>query len=368
MIPEAPGEECQTSSTARPARTSQPYGDKAKQRIGAMPCLALLASLMLTACTKEPPAHWLSDTKIPFVDFGLVWMDNERLLFQRMEQVAMATRSNPMGTFDHPLSTWSRDDGLNTLTRTKISKPCFARETGTFSYRIVKDAENGPTFRIGKPDAMVDKSLKAEAADRAFNPFTCSFQSQPSELSGHTVVPLRPGHGIVDLGRPNSADKAHLLADDGQSVNLPFTQAIVSPKGISADGEGYLVVADAQRNASCRRVWRLIPGQGASEEACLPEMSSSRVVRTALGWALDKREYECGTDIGDSGIFLITADGDLVKLAWGFVENLAVSPDGCRLAFGHAPDLKTSCLDGSFRRKTVKYIDLCALKAEILAQ
>lgn len=366
MVLEAPGEESQTASTARPARTSQPYGDRAKQRIGAMHCLALLASLMLAACSKEPPAHWLSDTKIPFVDFGLVWMDNERLLFQRMEQVAMATRSNAWGAFDHPLSIWSRDGGLNTLTRTKISKPCFARETGTLSYQIVKDAENGPIFRIGKPDAMVDKSLKAEAADRVFNPFICSFQSRPRELSGHTLVPLPPGDGIVDLGRPNSEDKARLLADGGQSFDLPFDRTTVSPKGISEDGEGYLVVADTQRNASCRRVWRLIPGQGASEQACLPELASSRVVRTALGWALDKREYECGTDIGDSGIFLITADGDLVKLARGFVENLAVSPDGCRIAFGHAPDMKTSCLDGSFRRKTVKFIDLCALKAEIL--
>jgi hypothetical protein len=180
-------------------------------------------------------------------------------------------------------------------------------------------------------------------------------------------VPLAPGDGVVDLGRAGRPDPGRLLTPDGRVIPLPFDGTTVRPEAVAADRDGYIAVAKARREAPCRSIWRLIPGEGATETACLPEAGSSRVVRTALGWVYDKREYKDGC-VNDSGIFLETDSGTAVKLAAGFTENLAVSPDGCRIAFGHAPDLQTSCTDGTYKRKTLKLIDLCANKAAIMGR
>ncbi|PLX37909.1 MAG: hypothetical protein C0606_06545 [Hyphomicrobiales bacterium] len=329
---------------------------------------ALVLSLVLAACGQEPPKEWMTDTRVPFVDYGLVWMDNDRLMFQRMEYDAKkAEKDNPWAAFTFPLSVWSDEGGLETLSRADITNPCYAPATDTLSYQAGHDG-SGATFVAGRPGAMTKTPLNTNEDSRLFNRFICAYQDRPANLEGRILVPLKPGDGVVDLGRQRSADAGRLIKADVAAIPLPFSQNEVSPEGISADGDGYLVHARTKRGADCRPIWRLVPGTGATEEACLPEMKSSRVVRTALGWALDKREYDRDGDIGDSGIFLARPDGETIKLASGFTENLAASPDGCRLAFGQARDLNTSCTDGTYKQKTVKIIDLCRLKGEILGE
>ena len=326
-----------------------------------------LVVLLLASCGEDPLPPWVCDTGVPFIDYGLVWMDDERLLFQRMEQVAPKTDpTDPWAAFTFPLTTWTIGGRRETLSSETIANPCYDRGTGRLSYLITPREGGPPAFRTGPPGAHVEGATGAAMPRALFNPFSCLFERWPEGLAKHVLAPLRPGDGIVDLGRPGHAGPARLVASDGQAIPLPFDRLTVSPTGFSADGDAYRVVADYRRSASCRRIWRLEPGRGAREEACLPEMTSDRVVRTALGWVMDKRDYGRDGGINDSGVFLVPDDGDPVKLAGGFTENLAVSPDGCRIAFGHAPDLETSCMDGTFRRKTVKVVDLCAHRWAIL--
>lgn len=332
--------------------------------------LAVLTTLLLVACDREPPAHWMTDSGVPFVDYGLLWLDDDRVLFQRMEQsAARVDRSDVWSAFEFPLSTWSADDGLRTVTDQDVSQFCFAAERGVLSYLEAAEGEEPPTCWTGPPDAdaMTGEPLAGGEETRMFNPFTCAYEPRPEPLIGHAVVPLRPGDGLVDFGPRREDAAARLLTDDGRSIELPFDRHTADARGFATDGKAYLVAGKEQEDARCRPVWRLEAGQGAQREACLPELGSSRIARTAVGWVLDKREYPRDGGIGDSGLFLVDAQGDLTKIAAGFTENLAVSPDGCRIAFGHAPDMETTCSDGSYKRKTLKTMDLCALEGEILS-
>jgi len=325
-------------------------------------------TLALAACDREPEAHWLTNSGVPFVNYGLVWLDNDTVMFQRMAPSSARPKpGDPWSAFDFPLSTWSAQDGLRTISERDVSQFCVAADRGVMSYLEAPAGADPPTCWRGPPDAMTGEPLQGDEDTRMFNPFTCSYQPRPDDLVGHSVVPLRPGHGLVDFGASRERGKARLLTADGRSIELPFGRTDADAHGFAAEGEDYLVAAREQDGVPCRQLWRLRPDQGAVEEACLPELASSRIARTAIGWVLDKREYPRDGGIGDSGLFLVDDHDRLKKIAAGFTENLAVSPDGCRIAFGHAPDMETTCSDGSYKRKTLKIMDLCALEGEILA-
>jgi hypothetical protein len=142
---------------------------------GAVRRAAVLLAVVLGGCGAEPPAEWMTDTGVPFVDYGLIWMDDDRLLFQRMERgPAPPDPTNPWAGFTFPLSIWSAAGGLESLSGDEaVSDVCYAPRTGALSYRVFLDDENRTVLRVGTPAGVAD----VDARPRPARPTPCATRS-----------------------------------------------------------------------------------------------------------------------------------------------------------------------------------------------
>jgi hypothetical protein len=100
--------------------------------------------------------------------------------------------------------------------------------------------------------------------------------------------------------------------------------------------------------------WWLYP-DGRVEEIKLPagHWLQTTVVPTATGFATINTYFT----VGQAGVYLIRGN-NVTRILEGFVEQLAVSPDGCKIAVNHDPKpLETNARNNE--HVTLKVIELC---------
>lgn len=211
-----------------------------------------------------------------------------------------------------------------------------------------------------------------------FDPVSCSWIASPKALRDHKWQALRKGHGFLDF-TPNGRQIGplwpveHLDAkeltrrDTGISMPKP-----ILPMAVYAAHDGsYLVYdlnqspADEQRwiEANSRTIWRLdrqltsrklsVPagpwvGIGSGTIAFLPARPG--VLITSNNFARDGAA-------GGAGLYLLDPGATAQRLESGLVQEAAVSPDGCRLAYGFKPRLDIGIPEGGPR---LVVLDLCA--------
>jgi hypothetical protein len=115
-------------------------------------------------------------------------------------------------------------------------------------------------------------------------------------------------------------------------------------------------------------VWWLTP-EGSTTEVMIPSgpwnagggvfftPSQRGVLVTYQGGVKSNR------DPGTQGIYLVQENGGTEKLIGGLVHHLGVSPNGCKVAFSHAPNIEADRPDHKNRR-TLKVIDVCSRGAQ----
>jgi hypothetical protein len=241
-----------------------------------------------------------------------------------------------------------------------------------------------PTDRLWINQGKLGETVRTERgpAQGEFDPVTCrpikESPPRPEWTRGLAVRWLRPEHGLLVLG---SSERSEFMkntpiryCDQGKQelcIELPLRQRETRGFDWQPFKRAYFIFADYFRlvprhpdggfnvrpwpEGLPMPVWWLYPG-GRVDEIKLPagHWLQSRVVPTAVGYATINTYFT----IGQAGVYLIRGE-KVQRILDGFVEQQAISPDGCRLAVHHDPKpLETYAR--KYQLITLKVIELCA--------
>lgn len=334
----------------------------------------LLMSPQLAARGETTPLY-------PSVDSGvwatngypgdLYWLDNERVLFLG------SSTSTPIGQDDQWLLIW--DTERNSVTKYKQHVMNFCYRNGIILYRVVaRQPDSGKrtwTFYRGKlNDEVIDQT-----PDRKGDKLNCRYLSVwPKLAKGKTHAILLEGHGylVFDELAPNVKFENYPIlyykAESEESIPLPFRRYEADRVDYISFKQAYFLYPSSYFKDGTHILswppdiplftWWIYPG-GKSEKVEIPLGSWTRgglkLFPTREGVFLVNGHSRSDRDPGNAGGYLVQGT-NVWKLISGMLTDIsAVSPDGCRVAFSHAPSPENDRFDAKNKR-TLKMIDVCA--------
>lgn len=321
----------------------------------------------------------------PIVDSGvwatnsypgdIYWLDNEQVLFLGSET------SKPIGQDDQWLLIW--DTRTNGITRYKQHVMNFCYRDGIIQYRTVtRQPDTGKriwTFYRGK---LNEESIDT-TPDRKEDKLNCRhILVWPRFKKGKAHAILLEGHGylVLDETAPNVRFENYPLlyfkAEDTETIALPFhryeaDQVVYAPFAhayflypLSYFKDGTHIISWPSDTPLV--TWWLFP-QGNVEKVEIPlgpwTRGGLRLHPMKEGVFLVNRHSRSDRDPGDAGGYLVQR-AIVKKLISGVLTDIsAVSPDGCRIAFSHAPSQSSDRFDAKNHRR-LKMIDICEKGAE----
>jgi hypothetical protein len=349
---------------------------------GVVLLLAMIVSPQLVAGGE--PRYPILDSKFPAAEAKLGWIDNERIIFHGYD-VGKMTQPGPgdgYPTAAEGLFIWDAENGAVTK-YWDIEGPvplCVFRGQVFFTQKL-KEKENtwllvsGP---LGKEEQQV------VSTGVSMNGHNCRVSDhRPSWMKEdkHRRLRLLDEHGYLDFGVPIWADplgRAMPIVlyrpDSTKSVELPLTGWQVQAHTTYFEfASGYLLKGE-QRTPDAVPLWLLRP-DGIVIQLLEPKGKAwerigwTEYVWTIKGLFLISRTADGYAASGKSGGYLLERENP-ERLIVGLLDNVAVSPNGCRIAFVHV--LNSQVGADSFKElragrsgsRTLKMIDLCAGKGE----
>lgn len=299
---------------------------------------------------------------------NLHWMDNKRVIFT----AASGSYCEKEGGYKQPLNqivifdTETRkaqeygEAGVNGL--------CYAE--GNVSYaRRVRNGNSCPTDRYEHYMGKLGHEVLTEGAGK-INTYTCRPESELPPLpdwmeaakkEGRLFKRLRPEHGWVELGK----------AQNASSLPSEFPIRLYQPSANESEGIVIRSVEgkDLQSNWVYYRfkdAYRLEPrGSGTMAWWFYPdgriEVSPRMGIPVRKGFifnVVQPSKSWIGAQTNPSGLYFRRTETESIKLVAGFTNSpfgFAISPDGCRVAFGTDKDLSQS-LGSRFK---LQIIDVC---------
>jgi hypothetical protein len=325
-----------------------------KKILGVLSAVFLFASAM--PCYASGPA--VSDTGYSIGQTvgnrSMHWVDNSRLLFS----------GNKTGELGPRLYLW--DDAVKSVRLySNAQGACFSKDAVRYQTRVntaagtyvVKEGPFGSEKEIEKPLPSKEELSTQGQMARVHSEFTCKVHLRdelvPPASRDHAVVVLREGDGYIDLGPSGGKDyykerKAfprNLMlyqARTGKAIPLPMTweEDIASYDiSYSAYRDAYVLRPKKHRGApvDLNTSWPknqslityLLFSNGRTESVSIPYWPSEYLVNPTpvkSGWI-----FGGGNFYKRAGLYLY--DGKAVsKLDTGLVDEIAVSPDGCKAA------------------------------------
>ena len=344
--------------------------------------LALVVPLILAVKrhldTRVAPGFTLIDSRTPAADLQMYWLDKDRVLFLGGEIVR---EGRDFGKLRQALMIFDVPKRKTTVYRSDTrSNLCFSE-----GYVMYTAGEAGEKRRFaGEFGREVHTPwLTAEEAalvpDARLNYLTCKvFDYGPHRQSGQSVRPLRDGDGLLQLG-PLVRDEwtqrtpIRLLRNsDGVSIDLPIERRQAYHVHYAPFHSAYLLARFINQTATiewsakgCEALWWLSP-DGRTEKECMPYLPSfsfglGHLVpwRDGVLFAHHRGAGQWGP--GDAGLYIWSrVDGLLRRVLPGVVSHgvtghPAVSPDGCRVAFGYARNMNQN----RPRTRSLRVLELC---------
>jgi hypothetical protein len=290
----------------------------------------------------------------------IFWIDKETLLFLGHDGIKPQTG----GEIRVAMLQWVVGNPI-TLLRRDVDGLCYRPG----QVRIVVSDKSTMTRTVYEGPL----GSEAPVQPKSYDPLNCDSSYDPTSSPGaRRIRRLRPGHGHLDFGPLNSqdAESADLayVTSNGRKFQLPFGE-----RDVFAGFEYY-----AFRNAYFFRLGYRSAGQTGATNVW-PSGLRAKAYWLWPGGKIELVEFPgdvapqptaagmvyriTGLDEGKNGLYLLGRDEKREVVLAGYVTEISVAPDGCRVAFAHAPD-RYSNMTRPKNRRTLKVADLCSRRTK----
>lgn len=324
-----------------------------------LPIFILLTGVLpITASGKEPKRFTVLDSSAWANSESTVgWLSNDEVVFRGSENISPKPG-------DETISIWKIGKGV-TIYKRHVSSLCFHYTNMVYVFKNEYAKEEVYAGLFGQEKKTTFRDLK-------LNGTTCESGAEYKDES-RNILPLLPEHGAIDRGPRIGPDSlkndplVFLKKGESKDIALPLLRREIFGISYYPFMQAYLVESDyfdplTQINRSPwpadlpRPLWWLTPeGNVTKFMIALPWNRSASFFPTTVGIVVaghDQRRPPSQWP-RDIGLFLIKPSGAVETLLEGDIRRVAVSPNGCAVAFIHreAP-LKPG---GSPKLKVVKF-------------
>ena len=341
--------------------------------------------LLLLGLTISPPLASGSESTVPYpiLDSGVwatnnwsgdvYWLDNERVLFLGGEHGKSVSREH------EALLIFDTTKNSVTIQKQNISSLCYRNGVVLLGQKVDQPAGGPWKYKFFRGPLGNEQPHEKESKD-SLDPLNCrAVKHNAGYDRGHAGRYLLEGHGHLDFGDKHAISRMNppvvfFKETDSKGMALSFGVRQIELIEYYVFKNAYFlygwffdastgVVTSPWPKTAPHPVWWLTP-EGTVTEVMIPPgvwnaggsvqftPTQKGVLVTYHGGAKSDR------DPGTQGVYLIQDNELAQKLIGGLVIRVGVSPDGCKVAFSHAPNAEADRPDRKNRR-TLKMIDLC---------
>ena len=332
----------------------------------------LLVSPQLAAC-KESTPYPIADSGVWATNShpgDIHWLDNDHVLF-----LGNGT-STPLPKEGQWLLIW--DTKTNHITKYKQHVGGFSYCDGVILYAVASVPPAGGKINWTYYRGKFNEEIIDLTPDRREDKLNCRLISAwPKFPQGKAQTILRDQDGFLirdETVGDETFENYSLLyyrARDKEVIPLPFRRYEADRVNYYPFRQAYFLAPTSYFRQGTHLtpwpknvplfVWWLFP-DGRVEKIEIPlgawTKGGLRIVPSREGLFLINKHSKSNRDPGDAGGYLVQGT-TVKKLISGVLTDVsAVSPDGCRIAFSHAPSDDADSFDAKNKR-TLKMIDVC---------
>lgn len=295
------------------------------------------------------------------------WLDNRRLLFVGVKRDE-ANRENEAPVFPE-LYLWDTDENRITLLRTAraIFDLCVDRSHVSYLYATV-DAQKANRLASGRFPDLIERETTGEESRRLFMRPDCERAPDLPNENIFATTWLRTEHGylyrengVVTLHRPDgTTTRVDVGVDNNTSpgVYAPFRDSYLV-RGGYRDRHGHEIKLSSNAKPGDGAVLFWLRPNGETTAVDIPygvwdSPGPFKYYPSAMGVLLPGGRSSNDNFPGFTGLYLFEDGGLTRRLAAGPSSVLAISPNGCRVAYANAPT-PAAARHGI----TMNYINLC---------
>ena len=330
-----------------------------------------------------------SASPYPIVDSGVwatnsfpgdvYWLDNDRVLFLGGED------GKPVAKEHEALVVWDTTKNSVTVQKRNISSLCYRNGIVLLGQKIDNPAGGPWKYRFFR-GPLGDEQPYEKKSEDSLDPLNCRVVgNNAGHDRGHAGRYLLEGHGYLDLGDKHASPRMNppvmfFKNAESEGVALPFgVRQVERIDYVDFKGAYFLYgwffnpatggVTNLWPKNRPHPVWFLTPDGNVSEinisSGAWNAGGGVRFDPTKKGITITYHGgFKSYSDPGTQGVYLVREDGRVQKIITGFAIRIGASPDGCKIAFSHAPNLESDRHPTDKNRRTLKMIDLCSQGAQ----
>lgn len=307
----------------------------------------------------------------------IFWLDNRRVIFLGTNEPKPRTVEEKLSRDTAKILIWDTETNEVRVYDPSVPNRSICYADGRLYYPLGEAPRAGTEYGVfyymagslgeeRRHEFLQDKAVN----DRwRFNEFSCGLVKRPAVVpDGGGWMPLKAEHGFLRFVPVKDQYYMDVIFLDGsKSIKLPFNDEETWPtiaEWYALQG-GYFMYEPATSNkerarwqeTNCLRAWWLYPN-GETESTCVPAGVWAEYGADFIAPIRDGFVFSVLTQPSDVRGLHVVIDGESSRIIGGLTEKPVVSPNGCQIAFAHAPTY-AALRPGGEGRRTLKMVDVC---------